>query len=187
MTRVTSTSSTAVACQGNPVARQNRLIYTSRMQGRLLCSVVALPLFALSSSMDPGRAGVYDSPSAQNYWIKRFGFMFGGGRSGVKGMNALQESVARRSRGHHGSFYKTDLAPLEASPKAIRLLKEEYMDKDPERVTSLSFKPRLSALRSSSSASRLLTQETNMIKLEPFMVKMKNRSPRRFERFMAVP
>jgi hypothetical protein len=139
--------------------------------------------------MDPGRSGVWDSPSTQDYWIKRFGFMFGGGRSGVKGMKALQESVARRSRGHHGSFFKTDLAPVEASPKAVRLLKEKYMDKDPERITSLSSKPRLSALRSasSSSSSRILFPESNMVKLEPFMIKSQNRSPKRFDRFMAVP
>jgi len=171
---------------GSP--KQNN-IRTSRMQRRLFCSLFAFSLLALSTSMDPGRSGVWDSPSTQDYWIKRFGFMFGGGRSGVKGMKALQESVARRSRGHHGSFFKTDLAPHEASPKAIRLLKEKYMDKDPERITSLSQKPRLSALRSasSSSSSRLLSQERNMVQLEPFMVNIKDRNPKRFERFMAVP
>ena len=37
-----------------------------------------------------GRDGVWDSPMATDYWVKRFGFMWAGGRSGMKGMEALQ-------------------------------------------------------------------------------------------------
>jgi hypothetical protein len=32
-----------------------------------------------------------------------------------------------------------------------------------------------------------LFPESNMVKLEPFMIKSQNRSPKRFDRFMAVP
>ena len=34
--------------------------------------------------------GVYDSPMATDYYVRQFGFMFGGGRSGVFGLKALQ-------------------------------------------------------------------------------------------------
>ena len=40
--------------------------------------------------LDYGRDGVWDSPMATDYWVKRFGFMWAGGRSGMKGMEALQ-------------------------------------------------------------------------------------------------
>ena len=48
--------------------------------------------------MDVGKGGVYDSPMAQDYYVKRFGFMFGGGRSGMYGLKALQADglVAQR-------------------------------------------------------------------------------------------
>merc|ERR1712099_134713 len=54
----------------------------------------------------------YDSPMAQDYYVKRFGFMFGGGRSGMYGLKALQAdglvaqkkevkpAVQMRNRGH---------------------------------------------------------------------------------------
>ena len=52
----------------------------------------------LVSGMDVGKGGVYDSPMAQDYYVKRFGFMFGGGRSGMYGLKALQADglVAQR-------------------------------------------------------------------------------------------
>jgi len=40
-----------------------------------------------------GRDGVWDSPMATDYWVKRFGFMWAGGRSGMKGMEALQKTA----------------------------------------------------------------------------------------------
>ena len=43
--------------------------------------------------MDYGRSGVYDSPMATDYYVQRFGFLFGGGRSGSAGMAALQVIV----------------------------------------------------------------------------------------------
>jgi len=50
-------------------------------------------LLGCALSMDIGRAGVYDSPMATDYYVQRFGFMFGGGRSGMHGLEALQESI----------------------------------------------------------------------------------------------
>ena len=45
--------------------------------------------------LDYGRDGVWDSPMATDYWVKRFGFMWAGGRSGMKGMEALQVRLGR--------------------------------------------------------------------------------------------
>ena len=42
------------------------------------------------TAMDSGEEGVYDSPMALDLYAKRFGFMFGGGRSGIKGLKAMQ-------------------------------------------------------------------------------------------------
>jgi len=58
----------------------------------VLLSCVA---FSLTAAMDIGAGGVYDSPMATDYYVRQFGFMFGGGRSGVFGLKALQESQDR--------------------------------------------------------------------------------------------
>merc|ERR1712072_40651 len=63
-----------------------------------LLTVMVLMTAGLVSGMDVGKGGVYDSPMAQDYYVKRFGFMFGGGRSGMYGLKALQADglVAQR-------------------------------------------------------------------------------------------
>ena len=48
-----------------------------------------LSMACLVMSMDYGSSGVYDSPMATDYYVKRFGFMFGGGRSGMYGIKAM--------------------------------------------------------------------------------------------------
>ena len=64
---------------------------SSLLKMKLLASVVVVVVMAgLVSGMDVGKGGVYDSPMAQDYYVKRFGFMFGGGRSGMYGLKALQ-------------------------------------------------------------------------------------------------
>merc|ERR1711978_155444 len=64
---------------------------SSLLKLKLLASVVvAVVMVGLVSGMDVGKGGVYDSPMAQDYYVKRFGFMFGGGRSGMYGLKALQ-------------------------------------------------------------------------------------------------
>merc|ERR1712212_483424 len=55
-----------------------------------LLAVMVVVTAGLVSGMDVGKGGVYDSPMAQDYYVKRFGFMFGGGRSGMYGLKALQ-------------------------------------------------------------------------------------------------
>ena len=63
---------------------------SSLLKMKLLASVVVVVMASLVSGMDVGKGGVYDSPMAQDYYVKRFGFMFGGGRSGMYGLKALQ-------------------------------------------------------------------------------------------------
>merc|ERR1711899_566393 len=64
---------------------------SSLLKMKLLASVVVVMVMAgCVSGMDVGKGGVYDSPMAQDYYVKRFGFMFGGGRSGMYGLKALQ-------------------------------------------------------------------------------------------------
>ena len=63
-----------------------------------LLAVMVVVTAGVVSGMDVGKSGVYDSPMAQDYYVKRFGFMFGGGRSGMYGLKALQADglVAQR-------------------------------------------------------------------------------------------
>ena len=46
----------------------------------------------LALTLDSGRGGVFDSPRATDELVREFGFLFGGGRSGVKGLEAFQVS-----------------------------------------------------------------------------------------------
>merc|ERR1712117_476912 len=72
---------------------------SSLLKMKLLASVVVAVVTAgLVSGMDVGKGGGDDSPMAQDYYVKRFGFMFGGGRSGMYGLKALQADglVAQR-------------------------------------------------------------------------------------------
>ena len=59
-----------------------------------------LSMACLVMGMDYGSSGVYDSPMATDYYVQRFGFLFGGGRSGIKGMLAIKvrlDMTCRRS------------------------------------------------------------------------------------------
>ena len=53
----------------------------------MLCSV------SLARGMEIGAGGVWDSPMATDYWVKRFGFMWGGGSSGMSGLKAMQVTL----------------------------------------------------------------------------------------------
>merc|ERR550532_3074936 len=58
---------------------------------RLVMAVMAVNLMVTGvSALNKGRAGVWDSPSATDHFVQRYGFLFGGGRSGVHGLRALQ-------------------------------------------------------------------------------------------------
>jgi hypothetical protein len=57
----------------------------------ILGDALFLPL-SCTSSLDLGSSGVFDFPLATNEYLRQFGFIFGGGRSGVQGLQALQVS-----------------------------------------------------------------------------------------------
>ena len=57
----------------------------------VLSAVMAVTMMVTGvSALNKGRAGVWDSPSATDHFVQRYGFLFGGGRSGVHGLRALQ-------------------------------------------------------------------------------------------------
>merc|ERR1712088_463586 len=92
----------SLARDGSGKGAQWHLFFSSARSSLLknmkLLVVVMVTLAGLVSGMDVGKGGVYDSPMAQDYYVKRFGLMFGGGRSGMYGLKALQADglVAQR-------------------------------------------------------------------------------------------
>merc|ERR1711910_219917 len=116
-------------------------------QLRMRHFLVLLVVVGCSLGMELGRSGVYDSPMAQDYYVRRFGFMFGGGRSGMYGLQALQQvedpmhlhEAARHHPTHHHSHHHHQ------------------------------------------------AQEKAMVELSPVVMKSKDRQPKQFPRFMAVP
>ena len=131
-------------------------------------AAVAL-MVGLVGAMEIGKGGVYDSPMAQDYYVKRFGFLFGGGRSGMHGIEALQadglvaegkgkvetKAPAEEMRNSVDTYYKAVL-PSKAKQTHLRKL-----------------------------ATQALQKEKAMVELAPKM--MGESKPKMFHRFMAVP
>merc|ERR1712032_633913 len=92
----------SLARDGSGKGAQWHLFFSSARSSLLknmkLLVVVVVTLAGLVSGMDVGKGGVYDSPMAQDYYVKRFGFMFGGGRSGMYGLKALQADGLLRAK-----------------------------------------------------------------------------------------
>ena len=74
--------------------------------GVLLCLLLSPDT---CQSLNHGRGGVWDSPAATDQFVQQYGFLFGGGRSGVHGLQALQLSASPLHRP----------APLHVSPSII--------------------------------------------------------------------
>jgi len=136
----------------------------------ILSSFCLLSSFLPSSAMDYGRSGVYDSPMATDYYVKRFGFLFGGGRSGKNGLAALQKTA--------DLTYKNRLPTSLYNPSGLyglRAMRNSVYDFP---------KPSLAAKRSFT-ANRLTfpaVAEKKMVELSPL-----RREQKSFSRFMAVP
>ena len=124
-------------------------------------------LVGLVAAMEIGKGGVYDSPMAQDYYVKRFGFLFGGGRSGMHGIEALQADglVAE------GGKVETK-APAEEMRNSVDTYYKAVM---PSKVKAHSRKL----------ATQALQKEKVMVELAPKM--MGESKPKMFHRFMAVP
>merc|ERR1712105_504101 len=105
------------------VARE-LLGHTTHDEGVWMLLAVVVPGLA----MELGRGGVYDSPYAQDYYVRRFGFMFGGGQSGVYGLEAIQRSSDPMHQLHHALHHRpphqekamVELAPLKMMTKERR-------------------------------------------------------------------
>jgi len=85
-------------------------------------------LLSTTFSMDIGRSGVYGSPMANDYYVKRFGFMFGGGWSGMKGLEALQESIDPMHISHH------QLSPILRNHRAHGVREKKMVKLSPIKV-----------------------------------------------------
>merc|ERR1740128_752201 len=142
------------------------------MSARMILSAACclLVIFDTAVSMDFAGAGVYDSPMANDYYVKRFGFLFGGGRSGKLGLQALQKTA--------DPSYKTRLPSSMYNPSGLyglRAMRNSVYDFP---------KPSLAAKRSFT-ANRLTfsaVAEKKMVELSPL-----RREQKSFSRFMAVP
>merc|ERR1712126_252244 len=80
--------------------------------GRMQSFYVLAALLGVTACMDVGRSGVYDSPLANDYYVRRFGFMFGGGRSGLQGLQAMQNRVDSYHHYIQPSYYRKEQTSL---------------------------------------------------------------------------
>merc|ERR1711874_577437 len=129
-------------------------------------AAVAL-LLVLVGAMEIGRGGVYDSPMAQDYYVKRFGFLFGGGRRGMHGIEALQAD---------GLVAEGGKVETKAPAEEMRNSVDTYY----KAVLPSKAKPHLRKL-----ATQALQKEKAMVELAPKMIG--ESKPKMFHRFMAVP
>ena len=128
----------------------------------------ALLLLGLVGAMEIGKGGVYDSPMAQDYYVKRFGFLFGGGRSGMHGIEALQaDGLVEELDGKVEAK-----APAEEMRNSVDTYYKAVM---PSKVKAQRRKLVTQALQ----------KEKVMVELAPKM--MGESKPKMFHRFMAVP
>jgi len=123
--------------------------------------------------MDYGRSGVYDSPMATDYYVQRFGFLFGGGRSGSAGMAALQRTA--------DLSYKTSLPASVYNPSGLyglRAIRNSVYDFQQPSLTA-----RTPVTRNFATAG---VKAKKMVKLSPLTMKL-DKKQTSFSRFMAVP
>merc|ERR1712045_31831 len=132
------------------------------------CCLVLLLVCGLDC-LTSGRDGVWDSPMATDYWVKRFGFMWAGGRSGMKGMEALQKTA--------DLTYSNEIPTSVYNPSGMYGLKVmgSYVPEYPQLVTPRPILSRRLALP--------VVKEKKMVKLAPLRMDPTHT----FDRFMAVP
>merc|ERR1719167_1988889 len=135
-------------------------------------SFFLFPFISFVYGMDYGQAGVYDSPMATDYYVKRFGFLFGGGRSGNSGLQAMQKAA---DLGYKNSLPTTVYNP--SGLYGLKAMRNSVYDFPQPSVPSAKPLTRLSFLR---------VKEKKMVELSPIKLEL-NRNPKTFSRFMAVP
>jgi len=143
---------------------------------RHLILTLGLVLVPCCQSMDYGSSGVWDSPMATDYWVKRFGFMWGGGSSGLNAIQAFKSASYPQAKvGLSANLYNpSGMYGL----KAMDSEAPEYEYPGKPRADSASLpKP-----------SGVYQTEKPMRELTPLMVKMPgDKKDVMFNRFMAVP
>merc|ERR1712243_471383 len=87
---------------------------------RMQSFYVLAALLGVTACMDVGRSGVYDSPLATDYYVRQFGFMFGGGRSGLQGLKAMQESQ-NYYHTYHFPSYPRNYKEINTGKKMVEL------------------------------------------------------------------
>jgi len=98
--------------------------------------LVSLACVCYAAPMDLGAGGVYDSPMATDYYVRQFGFLFGGGRSGLYGLKALQESQDK--------YHRYLLPSSPKSFKEVRTENKKMVELDPLMVkTESKSKPQM--------------------------------------------
>ena len=102
------------------------------------CLILSLAL-GLALAMDLGRSGVYDSPMAQDYYVRRFGFMFGGGQSGMYGLRALQAAAdpmhlhSGRGEHHHVHHAPARLVKAKSMVELAPLVMDNHQERQPRK------------------------------------------------------
>jgi len=144
----------------------------------LLRTSLVIACVSLASAMDYGGRGVWDSPMATDYWVKRFGFMWGGGSSGMSGLKAMQ-TVS--SKAETPEFEKSIYNPSGMyGMKAMDPSAPEYQY--PGQAQPVHH-PQLPGVRAFSGQ-----KEKSMVELSPMVVPMPGENKQMsFNRFMAVP
>jgi len=128
----------------------------------------------MARGMEIGAGGVWDSPMATDYWVKRFGFMWGGGSSGMSGLKALQTASSQTET---PEFDKSIYNPSGMyGMKAMDPSAPEYQY--PGQVGPSTHNPQLFSGQ----------KEKSMVELSPVVVPMPGENKQMsFNRFMAVP
>jgi len=98
---------------------------------KLFLAVICCCAVASVHSMDIGSGGVYDSPLATDYYVRQFGFMFGGGRSGLMGLKAMQEMTNKMYKfPTYPSYLRPRYQPVKVATKSVELAPLIMKDKE---------------------------------------------------------
>jgi len=126
-------------------------------------TIIASIFIGQSLAMDFGGGGVWDSPMATDQYVKQFGWLFGGGWSGVQGMKAQTSSKVSKADMKLSSPYKYEVDT------------KNSVDIFPVPTTTVQhiYHPHLS---------HHITKEKHMVKLRPMI-----KPGHTFQPFMAVP
>ena len=84
-----------------------------------LISVCAC-IFSQISALDIGAGGVYDSPMSTDIYVRQYGYLFGGGRSGFLGLKAIQESQDKFHK-YHAPSLPRNFAEINRPKNAVEL------------------------------------------------------------------